>query len=69
MAVADAVVARQVAARLGRGQHVVDRHRQLGVRQADLHDLRPLRRIPIPRGVDGRSHLGIQPVDRKKLAR
>ena len=54
----DAVEAAQVDRRLGRGQDVVDRDRQLGARQRDGHAPGAQALVLGQRRVDGRAHAG-----------
>ena len=53
--VAHAVVAREVRTRLRRGDQVVDGHREIGMREGDLANLRAPRREDLHRRFDGKA--------------
>ena len=61
IAVMDAVVAGQVAGGLAGGDHVIDGHGILAVRQRDLLHLGPQRLVHPDRLADRRFDLGVQP--------
>ena len=61
MAVAHAIEARQVRGALGRRHHVVGRHRERQIRQADLLEHRALRAQHLERRADALFDLGIEP--------
>ena len=63
VAVAHAVEAREVRARLGGSDDVIDGHRVFGMRQAHLHDLRAGVGARLHGGVRNGLHLGVEPVD------
>ena len=62
VAVARTIVAGQIARGLGGRQHIVGRHRQLCVRQRNLHDLAAHPAILRHRSIDGATDIGAEPL-------